>query len=292
MLQNHATLKEVRKYLLKELSSIYPEGETSSMISLIMDHFGYSAYAYILEPGRIAGTDIVAQINEIVSEIHTHRPLQYILGHTQFCDLSIRVNDNVLIPRPETEEMVYRIMEKLKRSPSLIGSPSSILDLGTGSGCIALALKKHFQDAAVAGLELSGPALELARKNGVLNELEVEWIAGDMLAPEFPAEHANYDLVVSNPPYVLEKEKEDMDRNVLDFEPQAALFVEDQDPLKFYRAIAAGSEKLLSRGGSLWVEINERYGAAVSRLLEEAGLTGITIYKDIHEKERFIEAGK
>jgi release factor glutamine methyltransferase len=286
MLQNHATLKEVRVHLQRELSRFYPEGETSSMISMIMDHFGYSATAWILEPHHAAGADTVTQINEIVSEIHTHRPLQYILGYAQFCDLSIRVNANALIPRPETEEMVYRITEKIQKSPS------RILDLGTGSGCIALALKKHFREATVVGLELSGPALDLARKNGLLNELEVEWIAGDMLAPEFPAEHANYDLVVSNPPYVLEKEKEDMDRNVLDFEPQAALFVEDQDPLKFYRAIAAGSEKLLSKGGALWVEINERFGAEVSTLFEKTGLTGITVYKDIHEKERFIEARK
>jgi release factor glutamine methyltransferase len=286
MLQNHATLKEVRLYLHRELLLIYPEGETSSMIPLIMEHCGFPSPVYLLEPTLAPGPETIAQINEIVIEIHTHRPIQYILGHTTFCELAIMVNENVLIPRPETEEMVYRIMK------SKDGPPSMIIDLGTGSGCIALALKKHFQNAMVSGIELSEPALDLARRNGFHNELDVEWIQGDMLDPGSLDLHRKYDLVVSNPPYVLAEEQDQMERNVLDYEPYPALFVQDNDPLKYYRAISTCSCNILSAGGTLWVEINERFGADTSRLLEEAGLKKITIHKDIHEKERFIQAGK
>jgi release factor glutamine methyltransferase len=286
MLQNHATHKEVRLYLHRELSKIYPEGETASMIRLIMEHCGFPSQTILLEPNQSPGPEAIAQISEIGTEIHTHRPIQYILGQTRFCELTIKVNENVLIPRPETEEMVYRIIE------SQGGTPSRILDLGTGSGCIALALKNHFQNALVAGLEWSKAALDLARQNGVLNELEVEWIHGDMLDPSTMDRFMEYDLVVSNPPYVLTEEQTQMNRNVLDFEPANALFVENNDPLKYYRAIASCSTEILSAGGTLWVEINERFGTDTSYLLAEAGLKSITIHKDIHEKERFVQARK
>ena len=286
MIQNHATLKEVRLYLHRELFKIYPEGETASMIRLIMEHCGFPSQTILLDPNHAPGPETIAQISEIGSEIHTHRPIQYILGLTRFCELTIKVNENVLIPRPETEEMVCRIIENRG------GAPSRILDLGTGSGCIALALKKHFQHATVAGLEWSKPALDLARQNGEHNELEVEWIHGNMLDPSTMDRFMEYDLVVSNPPYVLTEEKAQMERNVLDFEPANALFVENNDPLKYYRAIAACSTQILSAGGTLWIEINERFGADTSHLLAEAGLKSITIHKDIHEKERFIQARK
>jgi release factor glutamine methyltransferase len=284
MLQNHATLKETRLYLYRELRKVYPEGETASMIPMIMEHSGFPNPASLIEPHLEPGPDKIAQINEIVAEIHTRRPIQYILGFTTFCHTNIEVNENVLIPRPETGEMVCRIMESVK------DPPSGILDLGTGSGCIAIALKKKFPGATVYGLELSTPALELARTNGLQNGAEVEWIAGDMCDPEVPGRFRELDLVVSNPPYVLMEEQARMERNVLDFEPHIALFVEDHDPLKYYRAIAAFAFRTLAPGGGLWVEINERFGARTAHLLEKAGFVKPAILKDIHEKERFINA--
>jgi release factor glutamine methyltransferase len=286
MLQNHATLSEARSYLKKEISGLYPETEVSSMISIILEHLGFPYPNPFSAPERQSGNAVVAQINEIVNEIHSHRPLQYILGYTTFCELKIKVNEKVLIPRPETEEMVLRIVNGQK------DTPRSILDLGTGSGCIALALKKHFPGASVLGLELREEALEMARGNGSENNLKVEWILGDMLAGNLPDRFEEFDLVVSNPPYVLESERNQMDRNVLDYEPADALFVEDRDPFVFCRAVAAACEKLLKRGGELWLEINERFGSESRQIIRHAGFAEVNLYQDIHGKDRFIEARK
>ncbi len=284
MLQNHATLSDIRKYLHKEVSQLYSGGEISSLVNVIMEHCGYPSPEPFLNPQNQPGAATIAQINEIVSDIHTHRPIQYILGETRFLDLTIRIDENALIPRPETEELVYRIINGLKRPPG------HILDLCTGSGCIALALKKEFPEAHVTGLDNSIRALDLARINGEVNQLEVEWMLEDILIAESTRFPEKIDLVVSNPPYVLMSEKTQMDKNVLDFEPHSALFVEDTDPLVFYSAIARLSKKILKVGGTLWLEINERFGPELASLLESSGFTHTTIHKDIHEKERFIEA--
>ena len=228
----------------------------------------------------------IAQINEIVSKIHTHQPIQYILGYTDFCGLKISVNENVLIPRPETEEMVYKIIEQLHHPPD------RILDLGTGSGCIALALKNRFQETEVYGLDASTVALKVASENARNNGLVVTWMEGDILKDVSRWDKNGFDLIVSNPPYVLEGERSMMDTNVLEFEPGKALYVDDSDPLVFYHAIATTWVKYLNEGGSIWVEINERFGAETARIFKQADLENITILKDIHEKERFIRAKK
>ncbi|MFO7669057.1 MAG: peptide chain release factor N(5)-glutamine methyltransferase [Bacteroidales bacterium] len=284
MLQNHATLGDIRKYLQKEVSQLYSGGEINALVNMIMDYCGYPSPGPILNPQHQPGANTVAQINEIVTDIHTHRPIQYILGETSFLDVTIHIDENALIPRPETEELVYRIIHSTKHPPL------HILDLCTGSGCIALALKNEFPSARVSGLDNSIRALELARKNGEMNQLEVNWIQGDILSLESTLFPVKYDLVVCNPPYVLMSEKTLMERNVLDYEPHAALFVEDHDPLVFYSAIARLSPEILPESGTLWLEINERFGREVSGLLEDSGFTQIIIYKDIHEKERFIKA--
>lgn len=284
MLQNHATLAEIRKYLQKELAEIYSEGESRALLNIILEHLGHPSPEAFLHPDLEPGSARVAQINEIVREIHTLRPIQYILGSTTFHDLTIHIDENALIPRPETEEMVQLIIRKMK------DSPTNILDLCTGSGCIALALKKEFPEAMVSGLDNSRPALKLARINGEKNQLEVQWLQEDVLHIKASLLPAKYDLVLSNPPYVLESEKAQMDKNVLDFEPHAALFVEEKDPLLFYRAISQLAPEILSPGGSVWLEINERFGAQVASLMIEAGFSQTIIHKDIHEKERFIEA--
>jgi len=284
MLQNHATLIGIRRHLQKELSKIYPAGETNAIITLIMEHCGFPSPEPLLNPQHVPGVSIIAQINEIVTEIHTRRPIQYILGKTSFCDLTISVNENVLIPRPETEEMVYQIFKKTRLPPT------RILDLGTGSGCIALALKKQFPESHVSALEKDKESLKIALINGIDNQLDVEFIPGDMLDRKSLLPLGKFDLIVSNPPYVLRGEKRLMDRNVLEYEPHTALFVEDEKPLLFYSAIAQQTPSILSKGGIVWLEINERFGKEVARLMTESGFTQINIHKDIHEKERFIEA--
>ncbi len=286
MLQNHATLSDIRKYLQKELAMIYSEGEVRAMVNIIMEHLGHPSPQAFLNPQHQPGVASVAQINEIVSDIHTKRPIQYILGKTSFLDLSIRINEDALIPRSETEELVHRIINGTKKPPE------RILDLCTGSGCIALALKNAFPEAHVTGLDNSIKALKLARSNGEKNQLEVEWVHGDLLSTDSLPIAGKFDLVVSNPPYVRMSEKALMEENVLDFEPHSALFVADEDPLVFYKAIARLTPEILPAGSTVWLEINEIFGAEVADLFENSGFKQTLIYKDIHEKERFIQARK
>ena len=290
MLQNRATLKQTRFSLLNELRQDYSENESESITRLILEHAGFPLSVCLLEPDKITPSSIIAQLNTIVDEIHSGRPIQYVLGQTQFCSIKVVVDERVLIPRPETEEMVYMIQsgdgQKFSR----------IIDLGTGSGSIALALKHHFPEAMVAGLDVSMEALALAKQNGRLNDLEVLWVEGDLLntsvLPEQGELDKGFDLVVSNPPYVLESEKKHMEDHVLHHEPGKALFVKDEDPLLYYRAILRFCDLHLDAGGQLWVEINERFGNETATLFENAGYQQVRIQKDIHEKERFIHARK
>lgn len=286
MLQNHATLHQTRFYLLNEIRKTYPEGESVSIVRLILDHVGYPTSVFLSDPDQVPKPATVAQINEIVSEIHTRKPIQYILGHAHFCDLKISVNDNVLIPRPETEEMVHKIIAHCTQPPD------HILDIGTGSGCMALALKSHFSETSAYGLDVSYEALEVATENGRSSGLEVHWIQGDIFNETTGYGVERFDLIVSNPPYVLNSERTKMNTNVLDFEPAEALFVEDSEPLVYYNTIASLCMKHLKEGGIVWVEINEQFGAETALIFKRAGLQQVTILKDIHEKERFIRAGR
>jgi len=286
MLQNRATLQQIRLYLLQELGKKYPEGESASMARIILDHAGHPASSYLKDPDQVPGPVTVVQINEIVSEIHTGKPIQYILGYTYFCDLRIIVNENVLIPRPETEEMVFKIIQHYHEPPK------SILDIGTGSGCIALALKHRFTEATITGLDVSPKALDVAAENGRNNSHEVNWIEGDILHETHWSYENGFDLIVSNPPYVRNSERAIMDANVLDYEPGNALFVDDTDPLVFYKKIASLGANHLNDHGILWVEINEQMGGKTAALFKKAGFQKVTIVKDIHEKERFIRANK
>ena len=284
MLHDQSTLQQVRFNLHLELRKMYPEEESASLARLILEHTGFPSERILREPQLVPGPPTIVQINEIVSEIHTGKPLQYILGYTHFYDLKIRVNQNVLVPRPETEEMVYRIIERISTPPH------RILDVGTGSGCIALALKHRFPETEVYGIDVSTTALELAAENGRYHGLDVIWKDENILDSHSWKNYGGFDLIISNPPYVLNSERSEMLKNVLDFEPGGALFVEDHNPLVYYKAIAEYCEKYLKHGGTLWVEINERFGPATAQKLKEAGFRHVTILKDIHEKERFIEA--
>jgi len=282
MLQNRATLKQIRFRLLSELRQIYTENESDSMVRLIMEHLGYSLNQALLDPSHVPVPSVNEKIEGIIADILRGMPIQYILGHTSFCDLDISVNGGVLIPRPETEEMVEHIKTML-RVPV-----HRIIDLGTGSGCMALALKSHFRDAEVWGVDLSREALLVAGENGRNNKLKVLWKEMDLLKMPPGDRLPFFDLVVSNPPYVLKSEAGLMAAHVRDFEPASALFVEDHDPLVFYKAIASFSRGQLTRDGEVWVEINERFGKQTARIFEEEGFGKTSIIKDIHNKERYV----
>lgn len=282
MFQNRATLKQIRFNLLSELRQIYSEKESDSIARLILEHLGYQLTDILLEPDQIPSKSIITQINEIVAEIPTGKPIQYILGYTCFCDMKIGVGKNVLIPRPETEEMVELIKATTPRSEQ------RIIDLGTGSGCIALALKRHYTDAEVWGVDISEGALSVASENGLLNNLQINWSVMDLLNDHTWNLGREFNLVVSNPPYVMNKERKDMAHNVTGFEPWSALFVEDQDPLIFYRAIASFCNQTLEHKGGAWVEINEQLGKETAEIFKKQGFTKVHIHRDIHQKERYI----
>ena len=284
MLQNRATLKQIRFHLLSELRQIYTENESDSIVRLIMEHVGYPLNISLSDPDKIPDPDLTTQINEILADIRSGRPIQYILGYTYFCDLKIEVDKRVLIPRPETEEMV----EHIKAHDT--STVHRIIDLGTGSGCIALALKQYIPDAEVWGVDLSREALSVAAENSSLNKLKVNWTRMDLLNLQSKKFTETFDLVVSNPPYVLNREANIMERRITDFEPSSALFVPDDDPLKYYRAIASFCNMHLADKGEIWVEINEQFGKETASVFEKEGFSVIQILNDIHDKERYIHA--
>jgi len=269
---------------LSELRQIYTENESDSIVRLVMEHLAYPLSLSLSEPDYIPEPSVTAKINAFVADIRSGLPIQYVLGQTTFCDLKIKVDKRVLIPRPETEEMVEHIIARPK------DPVQKIIDLGTGSGCIALALKKHYREAELWGADLSQKALEVAEENGRENGLQVRWITMDLLNPHTLEESLRFDLVVSNPPYVRNSEREMMAGNVLDFEPESALFVEDNDPLIFYCAIASFCRSHLADRGEIWVEINEHLGSDTASLFKKEGFTRVHILRDIHEKERYINA--
>lgn len=282
MLQNRATLKQIRLHLLKELRQRYTENESDSIVRLVMEHVGYPLMATLRDPDHIPDETVISQIKTIAAEIHTGIPIQYILGQTYFCDLPIKVDKNVLIPRPETEEMVEHIRAMT------IEPPQRIIDLGTGSGCIALALKQYFPDAEVWGLDISRQALLVAGENGRKNKLHVNWGYMDLLNHHPLDQWEAFDLLVSNPPYVLNSERIAMTAQVLDYEPESALFVEDDNPLIFYAAIASFCKLHLADRGEIWLEINEAFGEECASLFTKEGFSRVRILRDIHEKERYI----
>ena len=284
MLQNRATLKQIRFHLLGELRQIYTENESDSIVRLVMEHVGYPLMATLRDPDLVPAPEVTAQINTFVAEVRTGIPIQYILGTTDFCDLPVKVNKNVLIPRPETEEMVEHIKTMANKPVH------RIIDLGTGSGCIALALKKYFPDADVWGVDISREALLVAGENGRNNKLHVNWGYFDLLNTHPLDQWEAFNLVVSNPPYVKNSERKAMAAQVLDFEPESALFVEDDDPLVFYRAIAAFCSLHLADRGEIWVEINETKGKETASLFKNEGFNKVRILRDIHEKNRYVHA--
>jgi release factor glutamine methyltransferase len=236
----------------------------------------------LFSPDQIISSKTLSRIIEICDELKTGKPIQYILGETSFYNCIIKVNNKTLIPRPETEELVDLVINENK------GFPGRITDIGTGSGCIAIAIKKHIPDAKLTGIDISDEALEIAKYNAVLNNADVSFLKRDILNPQ-PEYIPPAEIIVSNPPYVLESEKQFMKRNVFNFEPHIALFVPDEDPLLFYRALVNLLQKILLPEGKIYFEINEKKGEAICRLLESAGYSEVKIIKDINSKERFVK---
>ena len=230
----------------------------------------------------VAHYDDVCEIDEletVIEQLRNGRPVQYVLGKAEFCEMNFDVAEGVLIPRPETEELVYRIAETAKQG-------ARILDIGTGSGAIAIALAKLVKDAEVVAVDISSEALAIARRNGERLGVQVEFVEADALGDLSAL--GEFDIIVSNPPYIPQSDIVDMRKNVVDFEPHLALFVPDDDILRFYRAMAVNGRKMLRESGSIWFEIYERAGEEVCELLRENGFTRNELIEDANAKPRMV----
>jgi release factor glutamine methyltransferase len=222
---------------------------------------------------------------EALSRLKLQEPIQYIIGQTQFMDLAINVRPGVLIPRPETEELVHWILNDCNEAKKDL----TILDLCTGSGCIAIALKKHLPNAWISALDIAGEALDIARENAELNNVQLDFIQQDIFKMD-AKRFKDLDIIVSNPPYVRQMEKEYMGNNVLVYEPEQALFVSNEDPLVFYREIAIFAKDVLTPGGYLYFEINQYLANAVEEMLQSHNFGKITLRKDLYGNDRMIKA--
>ena len=224
------------------------------------------------------------KLAEIIDRLKRHEPLQYIIGKARFHGHSFAVTPAVLIPRPETEQLVDLIVDQ---NP---GSDLHVLDIGTGSGCIAISLARALKFAQVTATDVSRPALAIAQHNSIELKTRVGFVEQDILSCSAPVEA--YDIIVSNPPYITESEKAMMERNVLDYEPATALFVPDGDPMRFYRPIAAYAARALKNGGRLYLEINRAKAQEVCNTLRAAGLSNIQLFTDFNGNDRFVTASK
>jgi release factor glutamine methyltransferase len=269
----------------KELAGIYSSEETESLIFLIFGKVKrYSRTQFLLAQDENLTAAELDQINQIVSRLKCQEPIQYILGETEFFGLPFLTVPEVLIPRPETEELVqWIILENQNQEPT-------ILDIGTGSGCIAISLRKNIPESTVMACDISPVCLEAANRNAEMNQVEVSVLKYDILTNSPVVDFPELDIIVSNPPYVLETEKKLMERNVLDFEPELALFVPDDEPLIFYTHIADFALNQLKNGGRIYFEINEAFGKECSEMLQVKGFSEIILKKDIHGKNRMIRS--
>ncbi len=283
---NIQTIKDIRFYLAKELEKIYQEQEISALANIIIKTvIGITKVHQLYMTEQIVTKQQAGRIIDICKELKTGKPIQYILGETSFYDCVIRVTSATLIPRPETEELVDLIIRENR------GYQGTIIDIGTGSGCIAVALAVNLPGAVVTGIDISDEAIMTARENAQLNNVTVSFVKDDVFS--FDSERVDKaGIIVSNPPYVRNSEKQFMSKNVLDFEPHSALFVPESDPLIYYRAILKLANKILIHRGRLYFEINEAMGKSIVQLLESSGYTEIQIVADINSKERIIKGIK
>ena len=298
-------MKQIISQISSQLQTAYPEDEARSLAWWIMEELtGLSSTELQFGCKDTTFSPIMQEKSqEIISRLLHFEPIQYIFGHTLWCGLDLLVTPATLIPRPETAELVERINKPTQTLPE--GKALKVLDVGTGSGCIAITLKKAHPSWSVTGIEISPEAIAIARENARRNKVEVNFQVADIFDsneenPRFEILNPKYDVVVSNPPYICESEKTSMRPNVLNFEPYSALFVPDSDPLKFYRRIAElqtrrspnskQGEAQTSNPLFLFFEINEVFGEGVKQLLDSLGYTDIQIHKDIYGKDRIIEA--
>jgi len=288
-------LKDLKQKFHEHLDAIYGKEEVQTFFFMITEY--YNAIKRIdlaLNTDLTIKDDFVLKYENALKALKNHEPIQYIIGQTEFYGLPFYVNENTLIPRPETEELVELILSNITTNGQLElvkgDHQFNILDIGTGTGCIAISLAKQLPNANVSAIDVSAKALEMANKNAQLNQVDINFIENDILKicnSELDSA-TKFDIIVSNPPYVRQLEKQQMQDNVLNHEPHLALFVEDENPLIFYRAITQFATKNLKPNGELYFEINEYLGKEMMALLEAFGFKNIQLKQDLFGKDRMI----
>lgn len=294
-------LKQFKTFFSDALSAIYPRTEIDSFFFLLIEEYlGLQRIDSVLKPDFNITDEKLAVLNSAIEKLKKEIPLQYIVGHTEFYGLPFLVDKSTLIPRPETEELVAWILMEVKeiknsrtknQDKDSINNASelfSILDIGTGSGCIPVALAKNSEDCKLSAIDVSAKALEIAKKNAVLNKVEINFLEFDIL--QVKSLPQQYDIIVSNPPYVRELEKIEIQNNVLQNEPHLALFVSNENPLIFYEKIIDLARQNLTKNGFLFFEINQYLGKETVGLLTKKGFKTIELRKDIFGNDRMIKA--
>ena len=265
------SVKQTINYIIRELSNYYPAEELRELAYWIVEEATGITRSQILMGYPVVD---IPELNDILLRLKCHEPIQYIFGHTLWMGLDLRVNHATLIPRPETAELVEWILQQHDPNTAL-----QIMDIGTGSGCIAIALQQQCPKWHVQGVDISEEALKIAQQNAIHNGVDIQWKQMDILAETPDA----IDIIVSNPPYICHHEKADMDTRVLDYEPHRALFVPDNDPLLFYRRIAS-----MKSAKIIYFEINEAYGNEVCEMMKDLGYTDVQLKHDIYGKARMV----
>lgn len=277
-------LKTYRTHFIEKLTPLYDSMEAGQFFVIALENLkGWQRVDFAMNPDYELTPDEIAKWDEVLAQLITQKPIQYIFGNTHFYGLDLQVNENTLIPRPETEELVDWIVNENSDKKDV-----SILDIGTGSGCIAIALAKNLPNATVHAIDVSGEALVVAKENAINNSGTVTFWQKDILTAESLPQQ--FDIIVSNPPYVRNLEKYEIKGNVLDYEPHLALFVEDNDPLLFYKKIAVLAQKHLTNNGILYFEINQYLGAETTQMLQDYNFKNIGLRKDMYGNNRMVKA--
>ncbi len=285
---------DVIRFFQEELTPLYEKEELKSIIAYCLEVWlGIKRAEIGWRTQETMSESDLLKFNGAIKALKKHKPIQYILGEADFYCLKFKVNEQVLIPRPETEELVDLIVKDYDKIDTLCKKPV-ILDIGTGSGCIAIALKKNIPSAKVYAFDISESALEVAKFNAVLNNVEIEFVLADILNPlsidQFKA--YSFDIIVSNPPYICDAEKKNMQKNVLDYEPPLALFVNDSDPLLFYKSITDFSLSTLKPTGKMYLEINQQLALESKHLLVDRGFINVELIKDLNMNYRILRGNR
>lgn len=282
LLENCQTAGEHFNYLNNTLKELYPQREANTIATYIFEDLfqpidGQTAQCYWSLEQQVT-------FEHVVKELRQNRPWQYVVGRTEFYGLPFHVNEHVLIPRPETEELVHLIIKNHDHQPL------DILDVGTGSGCIAVTLKKNLPETTITALDISEKAIAVAQKNAAANAVELLFLQLNILESEQTSVLPQYDLIVSNPPYIPLSDQSQMHANVLQHEPHLALFVVNDDPLQFYKVLATLGQKKLYKKGWLYVEIHEEFGEAIVQLFQSRGYNNCQVFQDMYGKNRIVVA--